>query len=195
MPKRTVNLLSVVGATAAPASKMVRIDGDFAELSLNAIDLQGTSPTVAVSLVQQINPRLSLPYDDGSGTFTVGRRIRGSTSGASGVIVVDDADNDTLQLVQASGRFQDNETIREVDLTGSATAASATVNSGTGGTTVYDDGVTVASLSATNADGQVVVDNASVADPRPPSKWNKLTVTAGGTWTSATFTVDLDVIY
>ena len=128
--KRTDTVLTVAGAISAPADKMIRLDADFAEMSLNVLDLQGTgTPTIRARLVQQVNPRLSLPYDNADGTFLVGSRVKGDSSFAEGTIVAD-ASN-TLQLVNPTGRFLDNETFAEINTEGASDPHShATVSVG-----------------------------------------------------------------
>jgi hypothetical protein len=64
-----------------------------------------------------------LAYDAQSSAFTVGAKLIGATSGATGVITVDDNAGLTgvLSLRSINGRFVDNETITD-DVSGSATS-------------------------------------------------------------------------
>lgn len=64
----------------------------------------------------------TLPYDAQTVNFTVGRTIKGATSGATAIIVADSdsGSTGTLSLGDVSGTFVDNELITEVGFTGSA---------------------------------------------------------------------------
>lgn len=190
--KRVSNILTVVGATEAPDPVLVRIDADFADLSLKILSLDGTGATIGIDFLQQINPRLSLAYDGEKTAFTLGRRVKGATSFAEGIILKDTAGNPsttgTLVLGSVSGRFQDNEVLKE---TSGSTPGTAVVNSATGGTIEYDNGVSVGAIAATTSSTTVRVDNTAVADALPPTKWHKMSITKGGTWTNATFEVDM----
>ena len=64
----------------------------------------------------------TLAYDGQTGNFTVGLRVTGTTTGATGIVAAD-ADSGatgTLSLVNVVGTFQDNEAITDTS-TGAAT--------------------------------------------------------------------------
>lgn len=71
-------------------------------------------------------PRFNLNYDNQSSNFTVGARLTGGTSAATGIIIkdTDGGATGTLELGGITGDFQNNETITD-DATG---AGSALVN-------------------------------------------------------------------
>lgn len=75
-----------------------------------------------------------LAYDGQSANFTLGKRVSGGTSGASGIILLDNdgGATGTLTIANIDGTFQDNETI-----TG-AGGGSATANIPSG-VSVYDN--------------------------------------------------------
>lgn len=72
--------------------------------------------------VSRIGPLNTLPYDAQSANFTIGARVTGTTSGATGIIRddIDGGTSGTLVLEAISGLFLDNEAITD-DNGGAAT--------------------------------------------------------------------------
>ncbi|RLI53163.1 MAG: hypothetical protein DRP09_16380 [Candidatus Thorarchaeota archaeon] len=72
-------------------------------------------------IIAQVDGKLN--YTNPSDSFQEWETVTGGTSGATGIVLYDDTDNDYLILGQVEGTFQDGETI-----TGGTSGTTATVN-------------------------------------------------------------------
>lgn len=193
--KRQSTILAAIETTTAPANVDFVVDAPFARLLLQVFDIQGTAPTIALSVVELFDKGFTLDYDAQTVNFTLGRTVIGVHSNARGVIMEDtDAGaTGTLELKKVVGNFQDNEPLREEIV--SAETSAVAVADGTL-TRVLVEGGEWAAISASAVDDEAYFINPDVAaaeDSRYhvlPRRF-RLKTTEGGTWTSAQFTVDI----
>ena len=112
MAKRTTVLSSFANLTAAPANSVFPIDGDWAEIFVQLTALVGTTPTLQAEVVQ-VDKTLVLPYDGQTANYTVGKRVKGTTSNATGLVVQDvDGDKQSKQY----DRYNGNDSMRKSNL-------------------------------------------------------------------------------
>ena len=194
--KRQSTLAAVITAVdASPANHDFVVDAPFARLMLQVFDLQGTAPTIALSVVELFDKGFTLLYDAQTVNFTVGRTVYGVKSNARGVIM-DDTDagaTGTLELKKVVGNFQDNEEIRE-EIVSAETSGVAIVNGTL--TRVLVEGGEWAAIAASAVDDEAYFINPDIAaneDSRYavlPRRF-RLKTTKGGTWTAAHYAVDI----
>ena len=198
MAKITTVLTTFVYLTAAPADSVFPVDGDWGEILVNLTAFAGSAPTLETSVVQ-VDKTLVLAYDGQTANFTVGKRVRGSTSNATGQIVrdVDGGATGTLTLKGVVGKFKDNEPLTEEFGDGVAV-----VNSATGGTVTFVElgtwattGTLAAGASVTR---EILVDpdgSSDVARPVVPGLYRLKFAAGGGAITdldgNVTFTTSL----
>lgn len=196
MSKKTTTLTTDYGLVAVPANRDFQLDADFADIAVVIRDFTGTAPTMQVQVVELVDRRLSLPYDAQTANYTLGARVKGLWSNASGTIVAD-ADGGvtgTLQLKKVTGRFQDNEPLVDDD----ATPGVAVVNSTTSGTWIFSENGVFADTTALAAGASLTME--SIHDPSVTAgyahlhvitpRWFRLKFTAGG---GAITNLDMDV--
>lgn len=196
MSKKTVTLSTDYGLTAAPAARDFQCDADFADIAVVIRDFTGTAPTLQVQVVELVDRRLSLPYDAQTVNFTLGARVKGQWSNASGTIVAD-ADGGatgTLQLKKVTGRFQDNEPLVDDGVTPGV----AVVNSATSGTWIFTEDGIFSNTGALAAGASLTME--SIHDPVVTAgyahlhvivpRWFRLKFTAAG---GAITNLDMDV--
>jgi hypothetical protein len=194
--KQQSTLSTDYGLTAAPASRDFQLDADFADIVVSIRNFTGTAPTMQVTVVALVDRRLSLPYDAQTADFTLGARVKGLWSNASGTIVAD-ADGGatgTLQLKKVTGRFQNNEPLVDDN----ATPGAAVVNSATSGTWIFTEDGVYADTTALAAGASTTLE--SIHDPSVTAgyahlhvltaRWFRLKFTAGG---GAITNLDMDV--
>ena len=168
--------------TATAAWKLAMGDG---EVMLVTADIVGQMQNgikyaaykIARSFVRGV---ATLAYDGQTGNFTVGLRVTGATTGATGIIVAD-ADSGatgTLSLVNTVGTFQDNEAI--TDTSTGAAVVNGTITRGS----VTALGSTTQLIAAQESSGATVWD----ADFAAASGEAKLNVT-GDTSNTVDWTV------
>lgn len=100
MSKKVSTILAAIETTEAPADVDFVVDGDVAKISLQIFDLQGTTPTIDLSVIEMIDNGFTLAYDAQTANFTVGRTVQGKLSHAKGLIM---SDSDVLSAVAATG--------------------------------------------------------------------------------------------
>jgi hypothetical protein len=176
--KKQTTLFLGNNLTAAPAVHDFVVDGLYAGLSLSVFNLTGTTPTLQVTATALYEDGFDLAYDAQTANFTAGRTVKGTTSGATGVIVAD-ADGGatgTLTLKRVQGTFYDNEPLVLV-----RRVVEGGVWADTGAVSVSSDAMLVnPDLAAGDGDrGRVW-----------PRRF-RLKFTEGGSWTDADFAVDL----
>jgi hypothetical protein len=123
--KKQTTLFLGNNLTADPGDHDFVVDGLYAGLSLSMFNFTGTSLQVTATALYEDG--FDLAYDAQTANFTVGRTVKGTTSGAMGVIV-DDTDagaTGTLTLKRVQGTFYDNEPLVEYN---AATPGAAVVN-------------------------------------------------------------------
>lgn len=196
--KRNTLVVLETGLTDIPADKDIVIDGDFADMQMIISNFTGTTQSIAFSLVELVYPRLTLPYDGQTSNFTLGKKVKGKWSNAMGVIVADTdgGASGTLTLAQVSGKFIDNEPI--VDDNG--TPGSATVNSATGGTSLYTEGDEYAASGTISVDGRTRVEVVTPLSGSPATghmhpilpRLFRMKFTKGGTYTNLDLAIELN---
>lgn len=194
MSKKVTTILAANETTAVPAAVDFVVDGDVAKISLQIFTLTGTTPTIALSVIELIEKGSTLDYDAQTVNFTVGRTVQGKLSHAKAVIM-DDTDGGTtgtLELKKVAGNFIDNEDIEEV---GFASPGKAVVNGVL--TRVLVDG----DAWASTADGAVDVEAEFINPARAaaeagryevyPRRFRLSVSKAASVWTAADFAVNL----
>jgi hypothetical protein len=191
--KKQTTLFLGNNLTAAPAVHDFVVDGLYAGLSLSVFNLTGTTPTLQVTATALYEDGFDLAYDAQTANFTAGRTVKGTTSGATGVIVAD-ADGGatgTLTLKRVQGTFYDNEPLVEYN---AATPGAAVVN-GQLVRRVVEGGVWAdTGAVAVSADAMFVNPDLAAGDGDRGRVWPRrfrLKFTEGGSWTDADFAVDL----
>lgn len=194
--KRQSTILASVTATdAAPADTDFVVDSPSARLILQVFDLDGTTPTIALSVVELLDKGFTLDYDAQTVNFTPGRTLIGVHSNARGIIM-DDTDggaDGTLELKKVVGNFKDNEPLRE-EIDGVETSAAAVADGIL--VRVLTEGGIWAAISASAVDDEAYFINPDLAAAENsryhvhPRRF-RLKTTKGGTWTNAHFSVDV----
>ena len=123
--KKQTTLFLGNNLTADPGDFDFVVDGLYAGLSLSLFNFTGTSLQVTATALYEDG--FDLAYDAQTANFTAGRTVKGTTSGATGVIVkdVDGGTTGTLTLKRVQGTFYDNEPLVEYN---AATPGAAVVN-------------------------------------------------------------------
>ena len=196
MRKRTTTVASYFGVSTAPDKQLIRIDANDAVLRLDILDIAPNNGTIALELIEAINPVFTAEYSReaaNTGNWTVGRIVKGDESFARAMIVADDTGSDptTIKLVNVQGRFRVGETIREVGVKTTDTpntAAYATLD--TMPVVNYSEGDTAGTIAATSTDAQATLDDLDSGD-LSGSAWYWLKTTFAGGITSASYVVRL----
>ena len=171
-----MNAISVDGhfnVTAAPASKDIRLDPGARRLILDVLQLTGgATPTVQCRAkeIHESTREIQVISNDARAldTFTPGRTIRGSQSAARAIFTSQRVASGVTYLSYATGgkaNFFVGETLEEVGLTGTDTAAVAVVDSGP--TQSWIEGDEVADSKAVSADTIVGIAEAKRDSPQP----------------------------
>lgn len=123
--KKQTTLFLGNNLTADPGDHDFVVDGLYAGLSLSMFNFTGTSLQVTATALYEDG--FDLAYDAQTANFTVGRTVKGTTSGATAVIVndVDGGTTGTLTLKRVQGTFYDNEPLVEYNV---ASPGAAVVN-------------------------------------------------------------------
>lgn len=191
--KKQTTLLLANNLVAAPANLDFVVDGLYAGLSLSVFNLTGTTPTITVTATALYEDGFDLAYDAQTVNFTVGRTVKGETSGAKGVIVAD-ADGGatgTLTLKRVQGTFFDNEPLVEFNV---ATPGRAVVNGQLVRRTVEGGVWATTGAVSVSSDAMFINPDLAAGDGDRGRIWPRrfrLKVVEGGSWTDADFAVDL----
>ena len=195
MSKKVTTILAAIETTAAPAAVDFVVDGDVAKLSLQVFTITGTTPTIALSVVEMIDKGFTLDYDAQAANFTVGRTLVGVHSNARGLIM-DDTDGGatgTLELKKVVGNFQDNEPLRE-EIAGVETSGAAVCDGTLTRVLAVGEEWCAIGAGAVDAEAEFINPDRAAAEADRydvyPRRF-RLTTTEGGSWTAARFAVDL----
>ena len=182
------------GVTSAPDSRVLKLSPRARRLTLDIIEITvGTNAAIRATLTELVPSfrEIEIISDDANAvdTFTAGRQIRGKESGQHATVISQRTASSKHYLQYDSGSraaFFEGEVVEERNLTGSATAAHAIVNSQP--TLSHIEGELVADTTALSADGVVDISPATQADPSPNKpRLVRLTYTIAGAPTSASW--------
>ena len=191
--KKQTTLLLANNLTNAPAALDFVVDGLYAGISLSIFNLTGTAPTITATVAALFEDGFDLAYDAQTVNFTVGRTVKGETSGAKGVIVAD-ADSGatgTLTLKRVQGTFYDNEPLVEFNV---ASPGRAVANGQLSRRVVVGGQWATTGAVSTSTEAMFINPDLAAGDGDRGRVWPRrfrLTIAEGGTWTDADFAVDL----
>ena len=195
MSKKQSTILAAIETTAAPAAVDFVVDGDVAKISLQVFVLTGTTPTIALSVIELLDKGFTLGYDAQTANFTVGRTLIGMISNARGVIMedTDGGATGTLELKKVVGNFQDNEPLRE-EISGVETSGAAFADGTLVRVLAAGEEWAAIAAGAVDAEAEFINPDRAVAEANRydlyPRRF-RLIATEGGAWTAARFAVDL----
>jgi len=195
MSKKQSTILAAIETTAAPAAVDFVVDGDVAKISLQVFVLTGTTPTIALSVIELLDKGFTLGYDAQTANFTVGRTLIGMISNARGVIMedTDGGATGTLELKKVVGNFQDNEPLRE-EISGVETSGAAFADGTLVRVLAAGEEWAAIAAGAVDAEAEFINPDRAVAEANrydPYPRRFRLIATEGGAWTAARFAVDL----